>query len=101
MVSAKPNATKLGNPMVFIIAELYQTRRYGVSFFNQIVVAKIRLGGRRHGSSIGSRLSRRRGVLSGLGRVAKELNQQCAHPFRLFLLDPMPGAIQKVKTHHA
>src|SRR5260370_18279041 len=30
----------------------------------------------------------------------QKLDQQLAHPFRLFLLHPMPGAVDQVATHH-
>src|SRR5260370_25455439 len=30
----------------------------------------------------------------------QKLDQQLAHPFRLFLLHPMPGAVDQMATHH-
>src|SRR2546427_7427933 len=43
-------------------------------------------------------LSRARSGLSI--NLAQELNEQCAHHFRLFLLHPMPRAIHKMESDH-
>src|SRR5260370_19554959 len=39
-------------------------------------------------------------VRSGLCVIAQELNEQCAHQFRLLLLHPVSGAIEKMETGH-